>query len=241
MFNQTAFGEKLKNHRKSKNLTQEEVAERIGVSGQAVSKWEKGECLPDCYNLKMLGNVYQVSVDSLLDVEEIATVDTLTGIFNKRHFLDFANILIERARRHQENCYLLMLDMDKFESINDTHGHDAGDKVLIEFAARIKSQIRRSDLFARFGGEEFIVFMTDTDDAGVNTAAERLRLSICGSKFDCCEVILDVSVSIGVSKIIDFGMEKAIHNSMEKAIANADSAMYTAKKDGRNRVAYFEQ
>ena len=241
MFNQAAFGEKLKNHRKLKNLTQEEVAERIGVSGQAVSKWEKGECLPDCYNLKMLGNVYQVSVDSLLDVEEITTVDNLTGIFNKRHFMDFANILIERARRHQENCYLLVFDLDKFKSINDTHGHDVGDKVLIEFTSRIKSRIRKSDLFARFGGEEFIVFMTDTDDSGVNIAAERLRMSICGCKFDCGEVSLDVSVSIGVSKIIDFGMEKAIQNTMEKAIANADSAMYAAKKDGRNRVAYFEQ
>jgi transcriptional regulator with XRE-family HTH domain len=72
MFNQTAFGEKLKNHRKLKNMTQEEAAEKIGVSGQAVSKWEKGDCLPDCYNLKMLGKIYQVSVDTLLDVEEIA-------------------------------------------------------------------------------------------------------------------------------------------------------------------------
>ena len=87
MFNQAAFGEKLKSHRKLKNLTQEEVAEKIGVSGQAVSKLEKGECLPDCYNLKMLGKIYQTSVDSLLDVEEITSSDALTGIFNKRHFL----------------------------------------------------------------------------------------------------------------------------------------------------------
>ncbi|MCL2159296.1 MAG: helix-turn-helix domain-containing protein, partial [Oscillospiraceae bacterium] len=76
MFNQAAFGEKLKNHRKLKNLTQEEVAGKIGVSGQAVSKWEKGECLPDCYNLKMLGKVYQVSVDTLLDSEEMETLDS---------------------------------------------------------------------------------------------------------------------------------------------------------------------
>jgi transcriptional regulator with XRE-family HTH domain len=68
MFDQVAFGEKLKNQRKEKNLTQEEVAEKIGVSGQAVSKWEKGECLPDVYNLKMLGKLYRVSVDSLLEM-----------------------------------------------------------------------------------------------------------------------------------------------------------------------------
>lgn len=69
MFNQVAFGEKLKSHRKLKNLTQEEVAEKIGVSGQAVSKWEKGECLPDCYNLKMLGDLYGISLDVLLNMD----------------------------------------------------------------------------------------------------------------------------------------------------------------------------
>ena len=241
MFNQAAFGEKLKSHRKLKNLTQEEVAEKIGVSGQAVSKWEKGECLPDCYNLKMLGKVYQVSVDTLLDTEEMTTIDSLTGIFNRRHFMAFSNILIERARRHQENCYLLMVDIDFFKKLNDTYGHNIGDKVLIEIAARIKSTIRRSDLFARYGGEEFIVFMTDTDDIGVNKAAERLRMSICGEKYEYDEVSLEVSASFGVSKIIDFAMDKAIQNTMEKALQDADSALYTAKKEGRNRVSYYEQ
>jgi diguanylate cyclase (GGDEF)-like protein len=242
MFNQAAFGEKLKNYRKLKNLTQEEVAEKIGVSGQAVSKWEKGECLPDCYNLKMLGKVYQISVDTLLDeVEEISPVDSLTGIFNKRHFMEFSNILIERARRHQENCYLLSIDVDKFKSINDTHGHHIGDKVLIEMTARIKSIIRSSDLFARLGGEEFIIFISDTSDSGVNKAAERVRLSISGKKFEYEKTTLDVSISIGVAKIIDFAVDKAIHNTMEKALQNADDAMYTAKKEGRNRVSYYEQ
>lgn len=241
MFNQAAFGEKLKSHRKLNNLTQEEVAEKIGVSGQAVSKWEKGECLPDCYNLKMLGEVYQVSVDTLLDVEKVATIDALTGIFNKQHFLAFSNILIEKARRHQENCYLLIIDVDFFKNINDTYGHNIGDKVLIEIAARIKSNIRASDLFARYGGEEFIIFMTGTDDNGVNKAAERLRKSICGKKFEYEEVSLDVAISVGVSKIIDFGMEKAIQNTMEKAVQNANDALYSAKRDGRNRVSYHEE
>lgn len=240
MFNQAAFGEKLKNYRKLKNLTQEEVAEKIGVSGQAVSKWEKGECLPDCYNLKILGKVYQVSVDTLLDAEEIESVDSLTGISNKHHFMSYSNTLIEKARRHQKNCYLLSMDVDNFKKINDTHGHDIGDKVLIELTARIKSNIRLSDLFARYGGEEFMIFMTDTDDNGVNKAAERLRLNICEKKFTYNDLALDVSVSIGISKIVDFAMETAIQNTMEKAIKDANNAMYTAKKDGRNKVRYYE-
>ena len=236
MFNQEAFGEKLKNNRKLKNLTQEEVAEKIGVSGQSVSKWEKGECLPDVYNLKMLGKIYQVSVDDLLDTEEIPTIDNLTGIFNKRYFTEYSNNFIEQARRHKKNCYLLIIDIDNFKKINDTYGHNIGDNVLIEIAARIKSRTRFSDLFARYGGEEFIILMTDTDDIGINKAAERLRISICDKKFRYDDLSLDVSVSIGVSKIIDFAMEQAIHNTIEKAITNADEALYTAKREGRNRI-----
>jgi len=241
MFNQAAFGEKLKSHRKMKNLTQEEVAEKIGVSGQAVSKWEKGECLPDCYNLKMLGKIYQVSVDTLLDSEEMETIDSLTGIFNKRHFMGYSNILIEKARRHQENCYLLYIDVDNFLRINETYGHHTGDRVLMELTARIRSIVRISDLFARYGGEEFIILMADTNDIGVNKAAERLRISICENKFVFGELSLEVSISVGISKIMDFAMEKAIQNTMEKAIHDADNAMHTAKNNGRNRVHYHEQ
>ena len=241
MFNQAAFGEKLKSYRKLNKLTQEDVAGKIGVSGQAVSKWEKGECLPDCYNLKMLGEIYRVSVDALLDTEEIETVDSLTGIYNKRHFLNYANALIEKARRHQKNCYLLSLDFDSLKTLNDTYGHDIGDKALIEFSERIKSGIRSSDLFARYGGDEFMIFMTDTDDIGVTVAAERLRLSICGRNFKYGDADINMTVSIGISKIMDFAMDKAIRNTMEKAISDANDAMYSAKRDGRNKVRYCEQ
>lgn len=240
MFDQAAFGEKLKGYRKLNELTQEEVAVKIGVSGQAVSKWEKGECLPDCYNLKMLGEIYKVSVDALLDAAEIETVDSLTGVFNKHHFLNYSNVLIEKARRHQKNCYLLSIDVDNFKKINDTYSHDIGDKVLIELTGRIKSGIRVSDLFARYGGEEFMILMTDTDDAGVKTAAERLRLGVCDKIFAFGGVNLKMSVSIGISKIMDFAVEKAIRNTMEKAIKDADTAMYSAKKDGRNKVRYYD-
>jgi len=231
MFNQEAFGEKLKKHRKLKNLTQKEVAEKIGVSGQAISKWENGECLPDCYNLKMLGKVYQVSVDTLLETEEVATVDDLTGIFNKRHFMDISSILIDRARRHQTNCYILLFDIDNFKNINETYGHDMGDKVIIEFAGHIKSRIRPSDLFARYGGEEFIIFMTDTDDIGVCKAAERLRQSVCSANFEYDEASIEVTTSAGISKIVDF--------NMNKAIKNAGNALNAAKKEGRNRVSFY--
>jgi diguanylate cyclase (GGDEF)-like protein len=177
----------------------------------------------------------------LLDTEEVAIIDDLTGIYNKRYFMQYSSVLIEKARRDKENCYLLYFDIDFFKKINDTYGHDTGDKVLIEIASRIKSRIRGSDLFARIGGEEFIIFMNNTDDTGISKVAERLRLSICGKKFECGNGLsLEVSSSVGVSKIIDFSVDRAIHNTMEKAISNADSALYTAKKDGRNRVSYYE-
>jgi len=240
MFNQIAFGEKLRNHRKIKGLTQEEVAEKIGVSGQAVSKWEKGDCLPDCYNLKMLGIIYQISVDTLLDTEELETIDPITGIFNKRHFLNYAHTLVEKARRRQENCYLLSMDIDNFKRINDNYGHKVGDKVLIELTSRIQSAIRSIDLFARFGADELVLFMTDTNDLGIQKAAERIRKHICDKKFEYGEVSLDITLCIGISKVIDFAMDKAIQNTMDKAMSDANNALISAKKDGRNRVRYSD-
>jgi len=130
MFDQTAFGEKLRSHRKAKNFTQEEVAEMIGVSGQAVSKWENGECLPDCYNLKMLGQVYRVSVDSLLDTEErprekaVGTINVNGAVFE----------VVERPETLYAGKFTFAKDLtekfDFIESLDETQRRYAMDKVI---------------------------------------------------------------------------------------------------------------
>ena len=133
MFDQNAFGEKLKNHRKSKNLTQEEAAAKIGVSGQAVSKWEKGECLPDVYNLKLLGRLYRVSVDSLLETEGdgdekiVQTIKIGEAIFE----------IVERPETVFAGKFLYAKDYDDLKAFHAAMG-EVGNNVPYDLIAEPK-------------------------------------------------------------------------------------------------------
>jgi len=161
----------------------------------------------------------------------LAKSDPLTGILNRRHFTDFIQIDIERARRLKENTYFILIDVDHFKKVNDTYGHIIGDKVLIEIAKRMKEIIRPYDLLARYGGEEFIIYLPNTDKNGAAVIAERIKHRLCDYPCEFPEVSLTVSASFGIAKIYD--------NGIEKAIRNADIALYRAKKEGRNRVVFY--
>ncbi|MCL2213999.1 MAG: sensor domain-containing diguanylate cyclase [Treponema sp.] len=163
--------------------------------------------------------------------EQMAISDPLTGIFNRRHFMDIMSINIEKSRRKKEDCYIIMFDIDGFKQINDTYGHQIGDKVLIEVTTRIKSHIRPYDLFARYGGEEFIIFTTDISKTDVKDMAERLRVSLCGSKYEYDRVSVNSSSSFGIAHIFDY--------DLDKAVKHADEALYKAKKNGRNCVVFY--
>ncbi|MDR0442474.1 MAG: sensor domain-containing diguanylate cyclase [Treponema sp.] len=165
------------------------------------------------------------------DLELVAISDPLTGIFNRRHFMNIARLGIEKSRRHNEICNIIMLDIDRFKNINDTYGHTIGDKVLIEVTLRIKADIRPYDLFGRYGGEEFIIFISGTNNEKVYEITERLRLSLCSRKYEYGNVSLDASASFGIAHIADYDLEKAIEH--------ADEALYTAKKEGRNRIVLY--
>jgi len=165
--------------------------------------------------------------------EMMAITDHLTGIFNRRHFLDIVNISIEKSRRHNEDCYLIMFDIDKFKNINDTYGHQIGDRVLMDVSARIKTDIRPYDLFARYGGEEFIIFTSGINKKDVCDMVERLRLSLCDKKYEYDNVSFSASASFGIAHMHDYNLNKAIKQS--------DDAMYAAKRNGRNCVVYFSE
>jgi diguanylate cyclase (GGDEF)-like protein len=160
----------------------------------------------------------------------LAKSDPLTGIYNRRHFAELAQIDIERARRSNEKSHVILIDVDYFKKVNDTYGHLVGDKVLIEIAKRLRETIRPYDLLARYGGEEFIVYMPNSSKEGVAAAAERLRLRICDHPFKFTDTSLNMSSSFGIA-IIDI-------DGIEKAINNADTALYRAKEEGRNRVVF---
>lgn len=161
----------------------------------------------------------------------MAVTDDLTGLYNRRYFDRHLNVLLGKAQSQDKNLAVMILDIDHFKSVNDTYGHDAGDVVLKEFSARVKRNIRGVDLACRFGGEEFVVIMPDTDVTSAELIAERVRQAIAEKGFDIKgQRPLSVTVSVGVS----FNENAA--DTPESLIKRADVALYRAKREGRNRV-----
>jgi len=165
--------------------------------------------------------------------KQLATTDPLTGIFNRRHFLEVVRSSLEKSRRYNEDCYFILFDIDKFKDVNDTFGHIIGDKVLVDVTTRIKNSIRPYDLFARYGGEEFMIFISDANNSNVREMTERLRLSLCDKKYEYDDISVSTSASFGIAPIIDYNLDKAIIHS--------DEALYEAKRNGRNCVVYYTE
>lgn len=161
----------------------------------------------------------------------MALTDSLTGLYNRRYLTAHLGGLIDRVRASDKPLAIIMFDIDYFKSVNDTHGHAAGDEVLIEVSRRIGLNVRSMDTTARYGGEEFVVVMPDADYQVACVVAERLRTSICAEPFvlnEGPEDGLNVSISIGVT-MYDFGSDTA-----ERVLMRADKALYAAKGAGRN-------
>jgi diguanylate cyclase (GGDEF)-like protein len=164
-------------------------------------------------------------------VQELATVDELTGIANRRRFFELAERDLAEAGRHQRPVVGLMLDIDHFKHVNDTHGHPTGDDVIRTVAARLAREMRATDLLCRYGGEEFALLIPDTDEPGGRVLAERLRASIADEPVNTRSGPLSVTVSIGLA-VTHPGRE-----DLTALLADADRGLYRAKQAGRNRVA----
>jgi two-component system cell cycle response regulator len=162
---------------------------------------------------------------------EMAITDALTGLYNRRYMESHVGTLVEQAATRGKPLTVLVLDIDYFKAINDSHGHDAGDDVLREFAIRIRKSIRGIDLACRYGGEEFVVVMPETDMAVATVVAERLRRRIASEPFPIQEGArsIEVTISIGIAGL-------GPRDTAASVIKRADQALYRAKRDGRNRV-----
>jgi two-component system cell cycle response regulator len=171
--------------------------------------------------------------DNVQQSIEMAITDGLTGLYNRRYMESHLGTLVEQAASRGKPLSLLVLDIDYFKAINDGFGHDAGDDVLREFATRVRKSIRGIDLACRYGGEEFVVVMPETDMAVAATVAERIRRRIAGEPFYISQgaATLDVTISIGLAALA------SAEDSAAPIIKRADQALYRAKRDGRNRVA----
>ncbi|MES2316574.1 MAG: sensor domain-containing diguanylate cyclase [Pseudomonadota bacterium] len=171
----------------------------------------------------------------------IGLTDSLTGVYNRRYIDRRLIEEVGRARRQAYRISVMYIDIDHFKLVNDTFGHQGGDEVLREVAARIKAELRLSDALGRFGGEEFVVLLIDAELDSAVMVAERIRASIANTEFTLASgVTLPVSVSIGVAALDDFDREHAIDGVAQELVAHADAALYRAKESGRNRVLSHE-
>ncbi|WP_440657487.1 PleD family two-component system response regulator [Ensifer adhaerens] len=163
---------------------------------------------------------------------ELAVTDGLTGLHNRRYFDTHLKLLMDRAAARGRPLSICMTDIDRFKQVNDTYGHDVGDEVLREFANRIRTTVRGADLACRFGGEEFIVVMPDTSAEMAAGVAERLRTIIESLPFAIPQADgpLKVTASMGIATL------RPGSDTAEALLKRADTALYQAKHEGRNRV-----
>ena len=162
-----------------------------------------------------------------------ATYDSLTDLLNRSAILDILRRELDRAKRQETSVGMAMVDLDHFKMVNDTYGHTAGDVVLREAATRMTSSVRSYDAVGRYGGEEFLIVLPECGEQGVLSVAERIRSCIYSKTVTIPEGIVPVTVSLGVT-VADL----AAQMDMESLIQVADTALYKAKANGRNRVEF---
>lgn len=168
-------------------------------------------------------------------LEELSITDALTGIANRRHLEWRLTEEVERARRYQYPLTTLMVDIDHFKQVNDTYGHQVGDKVLQQVVQRMRQSLRRTDFLARYGGEEFLILAPQTPMERALTLAERLRRTIASDPIEVSDqLLIPITVSIGVAVFPQHGQNE------RELINTVDAALYKAKQDGRNCVRMFE-
>lgn len=179
--------------------------------------------------VELLGVTRDISERKILEGEliRLATTDPVTGVCNRRHGTQLLAAETARSDRGAQRFSVLMVDIDNFKSINDTYGHQVGDRVLVEVAQRLTAAVRRTDLVVRWGGEEFVVMLRDCSPQDALERAEEIRRAIADTPF---QVAGTVTASIGTASL-------ASEEDLDSWLGRADSALYQAKRAGRNTVA----
>ena len=163
-------------------------------------------------------------------IEELAELDELTGSYNRRCIMQQLGAEIERSRQTAAPCAIALIDLDWFKRINDAHGHPVGDEVLRTFSITIFANICPADCFGRYGGEEFLLLLPDTDGEAASRMLERLRSIVADLDWSAFSLGMRVTISAGVVTLRDV-------DTADTILARADSALYSAKAQGRNRIA----
>jgi diguanylate cyclase (GGDEF)-like protein len=168
-------------------------------------------------------------------IKQVSDTDELTGAYNMRAFSSMLQRAFRQAVRYGHALSVVMIDSDNLKHINDTHGHESGNRLLQHVVRCIREQLRGSDVMARFGGDEFIVLLPETNDKGAMEMAERIRKAVEVSRFDVRSGDTNITVSLGVASYPEDG------GNLDAILDKADKAMYRAKQRGRNRVVAYTE
>ena len=163
-------------------------------------------------------------------IYRLAIIDGLTEAYNARYMLEYLSRELARCSRRTQPLSLVMFDLDHFKDINDEYGHLTGDMVLRELAQRMTARIRKEEILVRYGGEEFVAVLPQTDHAGAMVFAEQIRRLVQRTPFDIEDELVRVTISGGVATVEDCNVEPSV------IIKNADENLYEAKRRGRNRI-----
>jgi len=183
------------------------------------------------YKNKKLNSTNAELKDLNEKLEELSITDGLTGLFNHRHFWNLLNTELTRVNLYKGHLALILVDLDDFKRINDQFGHAVGDLLLQSLARVLKETVRDTDIAARYGGEEFAVLLPDTDEAGVQNVAEKIRANVEALRFNIPETDITIGVTVSVGVSVFQGNRREFFNA-------ADKALYLSKREGKNRVNY---
>ena len=164
---------------------------------------------------------------------EISTTDYLTNLSNRRYFFEIGAKTFYLSKREKSDLSIICIDIDFFKKINDTYGHNTGDEVLKFIADKMNKFIRKSDILARMGGEEFSILLNNTNKENAYLLAEKLRKNIQKSSYKNKEVEIEVTISLGISQLIQEDED------LDSIISRADKALYIAKQSNRNRTVIY--
>lgn len=195
-------------------------------------KWLAWSSYPDLEQQQVFSTVRDITNRKRMEEEllQLATTDPLTGASNRRHFIEQAETELKRSRRYGSQMAVIMLDIDHFKNVNDTHGHSIGDEVLKRLVDCCHQELRTTDIFGRFGGEEFAAILVETNKESTLRTCKRLIEQIAKLKIRTAKQQISVTVSLG------FTMHSADDISIDPLLKRADDALYKAKNAGRNQM-----
>ena len=186
--------------------------------------------------LKRINEMLMAEIEERKRIEQqlhhLATTDPLTGGLNRRHFFELAQQEFDRSQRYDRKISIILFDVDHFKEVNDTYGHIAGDQLLQTIVERFSRNLRQMDIFGRYGGDEFVILLPETNIDQARLAAERLHQIVTSNSVETSRGIIPIQISIGVANLDD-------SDDMETLLIKTDQALYKAKETGRNRVVVF--